>query len=176
MNPDIVYTSLSKDTAWVRVVGKGTFQNSHPIKKWLLGKIEAGCLSVFIDLGECISMDSTFMGIVTGLSLRMKGLGRELVTLINVSAHNIRLLETLGLDKFLTLKEKYDVDSTLTWEVLPIEPLDKIAITKHMLEAHNRLMDTGGLATKQFKNVYKLLKEDLEKQVKENNKGRETSG
>lgn len=174
MNSNTVYTALSKDTVWVRVIGKGTFQNSHPIKKWLLDRIEAGCLGVFIDLGECISMDSTFMGIVTGISLRMKKLGRGLVTLINVSAHNIRLLETLGLDKFLTLKEKYDVNSTFTWEILPIEPLDKIAITKHMLEAHDQLMDTGGLAAKQFKNVYKLLKEELEKQVKKNDKDTKT--
>lgn len=166
MNPDTVYTALTKDTAWVRVIGRGTFQNSHPIKKWLLEKIEAGCLHIYIDIGECISMDSTFMGISTGLSIRMKGLGRELVTLTNVSAHNMRLLETLGLDKFINLKEKYDIDSSLSWEILPIESLDKLAITKHMLEAHEQLIGTGGLVGKQFKNVSELLKRDLEKQSK----------
>lgn len=170
MGTDTVYTALTKDTAWVRVVGKGTFQNSHPIKKWLLEKIEAGCLHIFIDLSECVSMDSTFMGIVTGISLRMKGLGREPVTLTNISAHNVRLLETLGLDKFINLKEKYDLDSSLNWEVLPIESMDKLAITKHMLEAHEQLLSTGSLVDEEFKNVHTLLKEDLKKQINKKEK------
>lgn len=170
MSTDAVYTALRDDTAWIKVTGKGTFQNSHPIKKWLLEKIEAGCQHIFVDLGECISMDSTFMGIVTGLSIRMKGLGREPVTLTNVSAHNMRLLETLGLNKFLNLKEKYDVDSTLMWELLPVEPLDKIAITKHMLEAHEKLIETGGIVGEQFRTVHELLKEDLKKQIGKDNK------
>lgn len=166
MNIDTVYTALTADIAWVRVIGKGTFQNSHPIKKWLLEKIEAGCKHIFIDLGECISMDSTFMGIITGLSIRMNGLERDKVTLINVSAHNSRLLSTLGLDKFINIKEKYDLDNSLNWEALPVESLDKLSITKHMLNAHEELIETGGIVQKQFKNVHKLLKEDLERQIK----------
>lgn len=171
MNPDSVFTALAGDTVWVRIIGKGTFQNSHPIKRWILEKIEAGCQHIFIELSECTSMDSTFMGIVTGLSIRMTGLGREAVTLTNVSPHNIRLLETLGLNKFLNLKERYDVDSSLTWEPLAIESLDKLAITRHMLDAHEQLIDTGGLAGEQFRNVHKLLKDDLERQKKKNQHG-----
>jgi len=169
VNTDTVYTSLIGDTVWIRIVGKGTFQNSHPIKQWAIEKIESGCRHIFIDLSECNSMDSTFMGIVTGLSIRMKGLGREPVTLANISPHNIRLLETLGLNKYLNLKEKYDIDNSLPWEKLPIEPLDKMAITRHMLEAHEKLIETGGVAGEQFKNVHKLLKEDLERQAKKKN-------
>lgn len=170
MGKGTVYTALTNDTTWVRVIGRGTFQNSHPIKKWLLEKIEAGCKNIFIDLSGCSSMDSTFMGIVTGLSLRMKGLGREQVTLTNISAHNIRLLETLGLDKFIILKEKYDLDTSLNWEALQIESLDKLDITKHMLEAHEQLIGTGGIVEEQFKNVHNLLKEDLKKQIKKKNR------
>lgn len=166
MNPDNVFIALAGDTVWVRIVGKGTFQNSHPIKHWAIENIEGGCQHIFIDLSECNSMDSTFMGIVTGLSIRMKGLGRDPVTLTNVSPHNIRLLETLGLNRYLNLKEKYDIDNSLAWEKLPIEPLNKMAVTRHMLEAHEQLIETGGVAGEQFKNVHKLLKEDLKRQTK----------
>lgn len=166
MSPDNAYTATLKDTAWVKITGRGTFQNSHPIKKWLIEKIEGGCKHIFIDLSECTSMDSTFMGIVTGLSIRMRGLEREPVTLTNVSPHNMRLLETLGLDKFLDLKDKYEIDTSLAWELLPIELLDKLSITRHMLDAHEQLIDTGGIAGEQFKNVRKLLKEDLTRQAK----------
>lgn len=171
MNPDSVFIALAGDTVWVRITEKGTFQNSHPIKKWVIEKIEAGCNHIFIELSECTSMDSTFMGIITGLSIRMKGLSREPVILTNVSPHNIRLLETLGLNKYLVLKERFDIDSSLIWEPLPIEPLDKMAITRHMLDAHEQLLGTGGVASEQFKNVHKLLKEDLEHQTKKNQHG-----
>lgn len=166
MNEGLVYTAVSKDTAWVKVGGRGTFLNSHPVKRWLLARVEEGYHRFIIDLSNCKSMDSTFMGAVTGLSLRMKRLGRVPVTLANVTAHNKRLLETLGLDRFLVLEEKFEIDTSLIWELLPIESLDKLTTTKHMLEAHEQIMDTGTVAEKQFKTVHELLKEDLKKQLK----------
>lgn len=168
MNLDTVYTFINGLNTWIKIAGRGTFQNSQQIKKYLLEKIEGGCSHFYIDLSECISMDSTFMGIITGLSIRMRGINRDPVSILNISAHNMRLLETLGLNKFLDIKEKFTIDASIKWEILPIETADKISITKHMLDAHQQLVQTGGLAVEQFKNVHKLLKEDLERQIKRN--------
>lgn len=170
MNEGLVYTAVSKDMAWVRVGGRGTFLNSHPVKRWLLTRVEEGYRHLIIDLSNCKSMDSTFMGAVTGLSLRMRRLGRTPVVLANVTAHNRRLLETLGLDRFLELEEKFEIDTSLAWELLPVESLDKLATTKHMIDAHEQIMDTGTVAEKQFKTVHDLLKEDLKKQLKKKEK------
>lgn len=166
MNEELVYTVIFKDKAFVKVCGRGTFLNSHPIKNWLLARVQEGYHDIIIDLSNCKSMDSTFMGAVTGLSLRMKRLGRAPATLANISAHNRRLLETLGLDRFLRLEEKFEIDISIAWELLPIESLDKLSTTKHMLESHEQIMDTGTIAEKQFKTVHELLKEDLKKQLK----------
>lgn len=166
MDSDNVYTALAGDTIWIKVTGRGTFQNSHYIKKYLLEKIEVGCPAIAFDLGECVGMDSTFMGVITGLSIRMQGLGRGFVTAVNISAHNTRLLDTLGLNRFLDIKENHEVDGSLIWQALSVESPDKIAVTKHMLDAHKQLIDTGGLAKEQFKNVHNLLQEDLERQLK----------
>lgn len=168
MSSDIVYTASVDGATWIKVAGRGTFQNSHQIKKFLLEKIESGCPHIIIDLSECAGMDSTFMGIITGLSIKMHGSGHDPVTLINVTAHNLRLLETLGLDKFMTIKEKIDAGSSLKWEPLPFDASDKFTITKHMVDAHEELLETGGIAKEQFKNVHKLLKEDLERQINKN--------
>lgn len=166
MNEGLVYTATSQDIAWVKISGRGTFLNSHPIKRWLLTRIDEGYSSLVIDLRDCKSMDSTFMGIMTGLSLKMKRLGRSPITLANVTLHNRRLLETLGLSRFLAIKEKFEIDTSLTWKSLPVESLDKLITTKHMIEAHEQLMDTGSIAEKQFKAVHGFLKKDLEKQLK----------
>lgn len=168
MNNDIVYTAYADNTFFIRVVGRGTFQNSHQIKKYLLEKIEQGCSGIVIDLAECLSMDSTFMGIITGLSIKMKGLGHEQIVVTNINAHNMRLLETLGLNRFIEIKEKYEFDNALKWDILKAESVDKFTITKHMLDAHEQLIETGGTAAEQFKNVEQLLKEDIERQKQKN--------
>ena len=172
MNEELVYTAIAKDTVWVRIKGHGTFRNSHQIKNWLLLRVEEGYSKVLIDISDCKSMDSTFMGAVTGLSLRMKRLGRTPVVMANITSHNKRLLETLGLDKFLILEEKIEIDVSLKWQLLQIESLDKLNTTKHMMSAHEQLIDIGGIAEKQFKTVHELLKKDLEKQLRQ----KETKG
>ncbi len=166
MSSDVVYIASTNSAAWLKVTGWGTFTNSHQIKKYLQEKIDTGCPKIIIDLTECLSMDSTFMGILTGLSIRMQGQGHEPITLTNITAHNMRLLETLGLNRFLDIKEKYQADDSLQWEILSTESLDKLSVTQHMLSAHKELVDTGGLASDQFKSVQQLLKEDLERQLK----------
>ena len=166
MTSDVVYVGMTVNTAWIKIVGRGTFQNSHPIKKWLLQKLDQGCLNVFVDLSECASMDSTCMGILTGISLRMHGRLHKYLQVINPSAHNIRLLETLGLNRFVEIKEKYAIDENVKLDKLQPESLDKLGTTKHIVDAHQDLMDTGGTAYEQFKGVHKMLKEDLERQLK----------
>jgi anti-anti-sigma factor len=169
MSSDVVYIASSGSAAWLKVTGRGTFTNSHQIKKYLQEKIESGCPEVIIDLKECLGMDSTFMGILTGLSIRMKGLGYNPIVVINTTAHNMRLLETLGLNRFLDIKDQYPIDESLQWETLVSDNLDRFSVTRHMLEAHKELMETGGIASQQFKSVHQLLQEDLERQIKRRN-------
>jgi len=166
MEREVIYIASSSDTALVRIIGKGTFQNSYPIKKWFLSKIEEKCANLIIDLKDCTGMDSTFMGTITGLSLKAKSLGKKAVVLANITRHNRHLLETLGLDKFFILKEVLELDRFLNWQMLSIEDLDKLTTTKHMIEAHEKLIVTGGSSGEQFKAVDKLLKENIQKQIK----------
>lgn len=173
MNADKTYIALDRNTAWVRVVGRGTFQNSHSIKKWFLENIDSGYNKVIIDLSECIGMDSTFMGIVTGISLRMRKRGMKPITLINISAHNLRLLATLGLDRFLDIKDNYEIDNTLVWGIMPVQAVDKLNMTKHMLDAHQDLIETGDDALREFKGVHQMLKDDLTRQIKNGEKNKE---
>lgn len=165
MNEGLIYAAVSKDTALIKVTGRGTFLNSHVIKKWLLAKMEEGCKNFVLDISDCLSMDSTFMGTITGFSLKLKRHGMPPLTVANITMHNKRLLETLGLDKFLEIKEKLDIDSAVKWDVLSVESLDKLTTTKHMIESHEEIMGTGGVAERQFKTVHELLKKDIEKQL-----------
>lgn len=165
--PEIsVKTAVLNNDAFIKVIGKGSFVNSHPIKKWMLDKLKQGCSSFLIDLSSCVTMDSTFMGTITGFSLKMKRLGNKPIILGNITEHNRRLLETLGLDRFLDIKEKIEIDSNVVWKELTVESLDKLTTTKHMVDAHEQLMDTDDNIKNQFKTVHEFLRKDLEKQLK----------
>jgi len=51
---------------WMRVSGKGTFQNSVEVKRCFQSVIAAGTKDFVVDLECCPTMDSTFLGTLTG--------------------------------------------------------------------------------------------------------------
>lgn len=165
MNSISVYTSLYDNTAWVKVQGRGIFNVSHTIKEWIISKLNSGCTRVVVDIADCKSIDSTFMGMLTGLSIRMKRSGLSSLLLVNVSPHNRRLLETLGLDMFIDIEDEFELSNALKWDLLQIDLLDKISTTKDMVDAHKELLATGTNGVKQFENVHKMLEDDLQRQI-----------
>ena len=69
---DIQYALLDQDNvAVVRVTGRGTFLNSVPLKKFADQLTADGKPRQFIiDLKDCETLDSTFMGVLASISLR----------------------------------------------------------------------------------------------------------
>src|SRR6187399_3323713 len=51
---------------WMRVEGKGSFQNSVQVKRCFQKMIEGGKRHFVVDLERCPIMDSTFLGTLTG--------------------------------------------------------------------------------------------------------------
>jgi anti-sigma B factor antagonist len=98
-----VQTSIFADTesspvVWIRVEGKGTFQNSPGLKDFARKMIEEGRRSIVVDIANCPAMDSTFMGTLAGIALRLREAGGGDLWVINRNERNAELLEGLGLD------------------------------------------------------------------------------
>lgn len=161
--------SIIKDSAWIKLAGRGTFQNSHPIKQWFTKKMGEGHHNLCLDLSQCMSMDSTFMGMITGLSLKLKKNGHKPLRLNNVTKRNVDLLETLGLSRFMIFSEIDEAECPSSWDILQVDAVDKINMTKHMVDAHQKLINAGDASKGEFKGVYDLLKKDLERQKKRDN-------
>ena len=68
-NPILV--GCLEDAIWIRVEGKGSFENSGPIKEFSSKMIDEGHRHFIVDLENCPVMDSTFMGTLTGVALRL---------------------------------------------------------------------------------------------------------
>src|SRR5437763_3562208 len=62
-------------TVWVKVEGKGSFLNSGNLKEFTREMVNRGYREFVVDLKNCAMMDSTFMGTMAGVALRLRDLG-----------------------------------------------------------------------------------------------------
>ena len=168
-NPTIL-VGCNQKVVCIRVQGKGSFQNSTGIKKFANAMIDRGHRNFVVDLEDCPVMDSTFMGTLTGVALRLHGIGQGDLHVINSNERNTDLLEGLGLDQILSLENgngsaNPDCGNVPpeAKETLPTETVtaDKRAVTETMIAAHQALVDADPENFCKFKDVIDYLKQDL---------------
>ena len=76
----------------VRVEGKGSFLNSTGLKEFSKEMVNRGFREFMVDLEKCPVMDSTFMGTLAGLALRLRELGQGNLRVVNLNERNQDLL------------------------------------------------------------------------------------
>lgn len=156
---------------WMRVDGRGTFQNSLQAKKALQKVISQGMKDLVVDLERCPMMDSTFLGMLTGtaLSLRETG-GCGTLSVLNANQRNLQLLTSLGLDHILELDRDgklWPVErkqaSTALQQCGESAAADcKEAQTQHVLSAHQSLAGLSPANECRFHDVIEFLEKELE--------------
>ena len=113
-------------------------------------------------------MDSTFMGTMAGMALRLKELGEGSLHVIHCGERSRELLSGLGLDQIFDIQ----VDGV---EAPPCEaltqtngdPAEKSTTAKReqvgtMIEAHEALCQAAPKNLTRFKDVLEYLKQDLQ--------------
>jgi hypothetical protein len=107
-------------------------------------------------------MDSTFMGVLAGLSGRLKKTGKML-ELINLSEKNANLLATLGVDQVLSFykNDHGHVIPEQETQSLPTDQASKKEMAETALTAHEELTRLSEDNKPRFKRVIELLKEDV---------------
>ncbi|HWB61131.1 MAG TPA: STAS domain-containing protein [Chthoniobacteraceae bacterium] len=157
-----ILVGLTNKVVWVRVEGKGSFLNSGGVKDFAKEMINRGHREFVVDLKSCPVMDSTFMGTLAMVALRLRELGQGHLHVINLNERNTDLLSNLGLDQLFTM----GMEGLKTAEA-PIRPLDgaapsdRTAQAETMLEAHQALVDASPENITKFKDVLEYLKQDL---------------
>ena len=146
----------------MRVEGKGSFLNSTGLKEFTKEMINRGYREFVVDLKSCPVMDSTFMGTLAGVALRLRELGQGQIRVVNLNERNFDLLGNLGLDQLFSIDgeaTKAPVPASDT--ALPSAPVDKNAQAQTMLEAHTELVEANPDNAAKFKDVIEYLKQDL---------------
>jgi anti-anti-sigma regulatory factor len=186
-----ILVARSGDLGFVKVVGRGSFQNSGCVKAFYLQLLKDGVNRFVIDLGACTYLDSTFLGILLGLGLKLREMGNGLLNILNASPRNLELLRNLGLDRLIQVtggKLPGD-DSGPTGKTGTLKPPDgngtgaaaidlqgvkeenleemacpvptRAEAAPTILEAHEALMNFDPRNVPKFKDVVEFLREDL---------------
>ena len=162
--PAILVGTIDR-TVCVRVEGKGSFLNSTGLKESSKEMTNRGFREFVVDLRNCPLMDSTFMGTLTGVALRLRELGQGNLKIVNLNDRNRDLLTNLGLDQLMSLdgmpRPSLAVEPIVQQE-LPTESADKHSRAETMLEAHQDLVEANPANQAKFKDVLEYLRQDLQ--------------
>ena len=160
-SPVTVRVACFDREVWVRIEGRGNFQGSGSLKKFVHAMIQRGDRDFIVDLAACDHMDSTFMGTLTGISQNLRELGQGGLRTLNVSPRNVELLENLGLNFLFAVEPlgpvlKRPAEPGAVLMVLPPESGPEKEI---ILAAHEALVSANPLNADRFRDVLGYLKQ-----------------
>ena len=155
---------MNGPAVWIKVEGKGSFLNSGSFKEFAKQMVDRGYREFVVDLANCAMMDSTFMGTMAGVALRLKELGHGHLHVVHCGTRSRELLSGLGLDHVFNLHP--NGSSAPECEALSPPSGDPMAEHKleraqTMLEAHEALCQVAPENLFRFKDVLEYLKQDL---------------
>lgn len=145
-------------SVWIQVTGRGSFQNSTGLKDLAAKMAERGHREFVIDLKDCELMDSTFMGTLAGIALRLGEGGR--VKVIRANPRNRQVLSNLGLDRILTLEEDAPPapPSGMNLRDASVQPPPRQTERDTIIQAHENLVAANPENAIRFRDVLDFLK------------------
>jgi anti-anti-sigma regulatory factor len=156
---------VGKNFACIKICGRANFASSPDFKALLSGLQQKGYQHFIIELGECVLMDSTFLGVLSGFGMKLNPNGAPMergVELHNASSRVAELLENLGAAH---LFKATNGPLQLPADMRPCTPETTNPtheeITRTSLEAHQTLMQMNPENVARFKDVAQFLAEDL---------------
>ena len=152
-------------TVWVRVEGKGSFLNSGNLKEFAREMLDRGHREFVVDLADCVMMDSTFMGTMASVALRLKEIGQGHLHIVHCKNRSQELLSGLGLDQIFDIHD--NGARAPEYEAIEQAPGGRSPEAKKkdqaetMLDAHEALCEAAPENLFRFKDVLDFLRQDL---------------
>jgi len=156
--------------ALVKVSGRATFKLAPSLKRFCISAIATGCTEVIFDMEDCSGMDSTFMGVLAGISTRpVDGIVARVVVL-NLIPKTHAMLAALGLERVLECHELGDKPADLKRRLTDVLHLkefndnsgdDRRLSLDTMLQAHQHLVDVAPENMVRFRDVLTYLEQEI---------------
>ncbi|HXG46084.1 MAG TPA: STAS domain-containing protein [Methylomirabilota bacterium] len=152
----------------LKVGGRATFACSVDFRAVIHRLGDEGHRRFLLDLTECVSMDSTFLGVLAGFGQRLAsesaGAPGGQIVLLNANPRIRELLENLGVEHLFQIVDGAAV-ATGTMKAVPHTPQEasRREVSEVCLEAHTILMALNPANVPKFKDVTRFLTEDLKR-------------
>jgi anti-anti-sigma factor len=155
-------------TVFIRIAGRATCESSKNLKDLFAQLLQRGYHQFVLDLTNCLIMDSTILGLVAGLGVKLAyNTGTDQirgVRLLNPNQRITDLLDNLGVTQFFNIISQ-PITHTSLYKPVPQSrlPATREEIAQTSLDAHKLLMELNPDNVPKFKDVARFLAEDLER-------------
>jgi anti-anti-sigma regulatory factor len=148
---------------YIRVVGYGTFALARPLREFADACVREGQRKFILDLTGAVSVDSTFMGTLAGLTTTVDpaGDGSGWIQAVNPSSQCRKVMADVGLEKLIRVRAE-PVE-------MPSIPLTRVEVdlgtpaqrVRTAAEAHRHLLPLDSENERRFRPVLQLLEKEL---------------
>jgi anti-sigma B factor antagonist len=174
--------ALADHAAIVKVNGRANFTTSVTFKHLVAELRDRGFDHFILDLSQCVTMDSTFLGVLASTALKLadptaprpEPAPSSTLRLLNPTQKVVDLLDNLGVSElFKTVRcetNPFPVDNPFPVEFEAAAEQNRPSpeeLSRTCLEAHQLLMDLNPRNIPKFKDVTRFLAEDLKKMTSE---------
>ena len=145
----------------VKVTGRANFEYAVPLRELAKSSNEFRCFR--IDLGDCVAMDRTFMGVLSMIGLKSRRCNAT-VELLNAGDSLKKLLRDLGVSKLFTFTEGSDPDAP-QWSAADGNAArnDMLTTAETVTEAHQTLVEADSSNAARFDQVIEFARQDVER-------------
>ncbi|MEH6469928.1 MAG: STAS domain-containing protein [Halopseudomonas sp.] len=145
----------------LKLVGDVRLTLCSTLDQFLAATLEnEGFQTVIIDLTETEGIDSTSLGLLAKISVKMKRRHQQLPTIVSTNDDITRVLLSMGFDKvFVLIEDSVDSDSAL--QELDVMQESEEQVRVRVLDAHRTLMDLNDNNRDAFKDLVRSLECDF---------------
>jgi anti-sigma B factor antagonist len=148
-------------TVWMKVDGRGNFQNCGCVKEFFQRMISKGHRDYVLDLEQCELMDSTFMGTLAAVAFSFREKGCEMLRIVRANSRNHSLLESLGLDNLFRLEPDPYAAAPHSLHTAASHDQPPAGQKAHILSAHEALVEADPRNAVRFQDVIEYLRQEL---------------
>jgi len=166
MNPTDIIIENRGGSYRVAVSGRANFDYAVPLRE-AVNRAEESDTFVF-DLTKCVTMDSTFMGVLTMLALKSYRKENK-VELWGCGAEVVKLLKELGIARLFLFREGTPppLEGAENAPGAASAPRDRVVLAETVAEAHRKLVEAEPANAPVFESVIRYADEDAARLKKE---------
>jgi anti-sigma B factor antagonist len=158
--------ALMDKVVCIKINGRADFTLSKDSEKLIQELWGRGYRRFVIELRDCAMMDSTYLGMLSGVGLKFNDASHSpdsALELLNPSPRIAEVLESLGVAHLFKITHCPDFFAANFEPMALGAGASKVDVTRTCLEAHKILMGINSENVNKFKDVAQFLAEDLKR-------------